>query len=126
MKICKTCILPETFPNIRFDEMGVCNYCRDHQAKRGKDRSVEEIHFEDEEELIHGLEKFKNPKNKYDVLVSLSGGVDSSYAVINIVEKFKLRPLCFHNDFSFADTTSMDNVRRLCRALDVDCIIWRN
>ena len=27
MKRCTRCILPETFPGIRFDEKGVCNYC---------------------------------------------------------------------------------------------------
>ena len=28
MKICNQCILPETFPGIKFDDRGICNHCR--------------------------------------------------------------------------------------------------
>jgi len=28
MIICKKCILPETFPGIKFNDEGVCNQCR--------------------------------------------------------------------------------------------------
>ena len=28
MKLCTRCVLPETFPGIKFDEHGVCNHCR--------------------------------------------------------------------------------------------------
>ena len=27
MKTCTQCILPETFPGIKFDDKGVCNHC---------------------------------------------------------------------------------------------------
>ena len=28
MKICKNCIFDENIPNIYFDSLGVCNYCK--------------------------------------------------------------------------------------------------
>jgi len=30
LKLCTRCVLPETFPGIKFDDEGVCNYC--HRA----------------------------------------------------------------------------------------------
>src|SRR4051794_34213316 len=30
LRLCTRCVLPETFPGIKFDEQGVCNYC--HRA----------------------------------------------------------------------------------------------
>ncbi|HQH29218.1 MAG TPA: hypothetical protein PLP17_17625, partial [Oligoflexia bacterium] len=42
---CSRCILPETFPNIRYDDNGVCNYCRAYRAMcpKGVDNLREEI-----------------------------------------------------------------------------------
>ena len=32
LKICSRCILPETFPGIKFDEAGACNHCRQEES----------------------------------------------------------------------------------------------
>ena len=34
LKRCSKCILPETFPGIKFDEEGVCNYCKNYKKQR--------------------------------------------------------------------------------------------
>jgi amino acid adenylation domain-containing protein/non-ribosomal peptide synthase protein (TIGR01720 family) len=123
IKICRKCILPETFPGVEFDEKGICNYCRAYSEQRKKeDMSL----FSDEHELVEYLEKYKNVHEKYDVVVPLSGGVDSSFALITIVEKFKLRPLGFHNDHGYEDEVATNNVRKLCKALNVDLIVWQH
>ena len=126
MKICNRCVLPETFPGISFDEKGICNICNHYDSDSSKYDNKTKNDFKDEDELIECLKHHKNKMNHYDVLVSLSGGVDSSFALITIVEKFKLRPLVFHNDFSYSDETAVNNVKKLCKSLDVDYIIWRN
>jgi hypothetical protein len=115
--VCKRCVLPSTFPGTEIDETGLCSYCRmpDHSE-------TEENDFKDENELMECLNKYKL-NNKYDVLVPLSGGVDSSAALIDIVEKYKLKALGFHNDHSYEDETATNNVKKLCKALDVDLII---
>lgn len=119
IKVCKKCILPETFPKIEIDEDGVCNYC-----KESSNVVVDETKdFKDEEDLLNSLDKYKNLNSKYDVLVPLSGGVDSSAALIEIVTKYKLRVLGFHNDHGYEDETATNNVKKLCKALDVDLII---
>lgn len=123
MNVCKRCVLPETYPGIELDRHGVCNYCRDHP---GGGENREGGCFSSEEEVIKCLKKYRNPDRQYDVLVSLSGGVDSSFALIKLVEEYELRPLVFHNDHGFEDEIATDNARKLCRHLDVDLIVWQN
>jgi hypothetical protein len=123
MKVCKKCVLPETYPGITFDRSGVCNFCLGYTAgtkeKPGRD-------FNNEEELSECLRKFKNPANKYDVLVPMSGGVDSCFTLIQMVEKFHLNPLVFHSDHGWDDKEASRNVEKLCKEVDVDLIIWKN
>jgi hypothetical protein len=123
MQICKKCVLPETYPGIKFDEEGVCNFCNEHH-QRGKEKQ-EEL-FSSEEELISSLQKYKDLKNDYDVLVPVSGGVDSCCALIKIRETFGLNPLVFHNDHGYEENTASENVKKLCKSLDVDLVIWQH
>jgi len=122
MKVCSKCVLPETVPDIVFDENGVCNFCNDSKP-------IEETYlnreFNSEEELVECFKKYKNTNRKYDVLVPLSGGVDSSNALITLVEKYNLRALAFHNDHGYEDDVATDNVRKLCKSLGVDLIIMQ-
>lgn len=122
MKICSRCVLPETFPGIEFDQQGICNFCNGFE---GVTPTPPEAIFKSEQELIQCLQKYRNPGNDYDVLVPLSGGVDSCNALITIVEKFKLRPLGFHNDHGYEDEIATMNVRTLCEILDVDLVIMK-
>lgn len=121
MKICKKCILSDSMPGITFNEQDVCNYCTTNH--RSTENNKEEF---TEERLKLYLAKYREVNSKYDVLVPISGGVDSSVALINLVEKYNLRPLAFHNDHGYEDQTATDNVKKLCKALDVDLIIWQH
>ncbi|WP_294360286.1 7-cyano-7-deazaguanine synthase [uncultured Clostridium sp.] len=119
MKICTKCILPETYPGISFDENGVCNFCNEHEKKENQIKS----RFQNKDQLKDALEKYKNINKKYDVLVPLSGGVDSAYTLINMIKEYNLRPLAYHNDNGYENEIAVKNAKELCKALDVDLII---
>jgi len=125
MKVCTRCVLPETYPGIEFNEQGVCNFCTGFDSR---EKQMEEAgnHFKNEEEVKEALKKYKALNRKYDLLVPLSGGVDSCFTLIQIVEKFGLRPLVFHSDHGWDDPTATRNVEKLCKELDVDLLIWKN
>lgn len=123
MQVCTTCVLPETYPGITFDDRGVCNFCRAFERQSNSDPH---LHFNNEDEVKGCLEKYRQLNRKYDVLVPLSGGVDSCFTLIQIVEKFELRPLVFHSDHGWDDPQASQNVENLCRELDVDLLIWKN
>ncbi|MCG8569092.1 MAG: condensation domain-containing protein, partial [Spirochaetes bacterium] len=116
-QICKRCILPDSFTKISFNENLICNYCEKESAEEVK---VDKNDFKNEEELIEVLAKYRGTGDKYDVLVPLSGGVDSSNALINIVEKYKLKALGYHFDNGYEDKTARQNVEKLCQTLNVD------
>lgn len=132
MKECQKCVLPATYPGISFDQNGVCNYCQAYMvdtvdtSNDVKGAGSEDLHLISEADLKAGLEKYKKLGRQYDVLVPLSGGVDSCFTLIQIVEKFGLKPLVFHSDHGWDDPTATRNVEKLCRELNVDLIIWKN
>lgn len=121
MEVCSRCILPETFPGIEFDKDGVCNICRQFE----RENPTASGFFTDEQDLKAVLDGWKDKSRKYDVLVPASGGVDSSFTLVKLVETYGLRPLVYHNDHGFENATATENVRKLCRALDVDLIFWQ-
>lgn len=122
MRICTKCVLPEAYPGIEFDENGVCNFCRnDRPIGEAADRND----LKNEEELFSYLDKFRNKGRKYDVLVPLSGGVDSSNALITLAQKYHFRVLGFHNDQGYEDDVATRNVRALCQALSVDLVLMQ-
>lgn len=122
MKVCSKCILPEDYPGIIFDENGVCNHCTDSGAN-AKEAGSESF---TEDELKLYLNKYRNLECTYDVLVPVSGGVDSSIALINLVEKYNLKPLAFHNDHGYEHEIATSNVKKLCKKLNVDLVIWQH
>ena len=88
MKYCKKCVMPDTKPDLRFDEEGVCNACRNYENRN-------EINWKQrKEELLTLVEKFKSKDgNNWDCIVPVSGGKDSTYQVIKMLQ-LGLNPLC--------------------------------
>ncbi|KAA8999470.1 hypothetical protein FJU30_14155 [Affinibrenneria salicis] len=124
---CKSCVITENFPGADFNDNGECAICRKYKIDlKNKIDTDESKLLENENELRDKLELFKRNGSQYDVLVCLSGGVDSSNTLIEIVRKYNLKPLCFHNDHGFEEEVATENVRKLCASLGVDLIIWQN
>lgn len=61
----------------------------------------------------------RSTTGKYDVLMGLSGGVDSSMALHHIVNDLKLRPLCFSIDNGYNDPKADENIMRLVEGMKV-------
>lgn len=117
--ICSRCILDTTVPGIAFDNRGVCNYCKLH------DRFEERYPLNDEgkrklNQLIEEIKK-SGKKKKYDCLVGLSGGRDSSYLIYWAI-KSGLKPLAVFYDSGWYSNQSKENMQRIVSKLDVDLI----
>lgn len=102
-----------TAEEITFDEKGVCNFC--HQAQQ----ALKEIKL-DKPNLFGFIERVKEDgkNNKYDVLIGLSGGADSSTALVEAVN-LGLRPLCYSIDNGYNDPKADENIMRLVEGLKV-------
>ena len=119
LRICSRCIYDERVSNIAFDDDGVCNYCRQvdelaDQYGTGAQRGEREFHASLEEIRRAGKGK------KYDCIIGVSGGTDSSYMVHLAVREWGLRPLAVHYDNTWNTAISTQNIRRVLAALDVD------
>ena len=80
VKVCLNCIYDEDVDQITFDEFQKCNYC--YQTERLKDeygtgRKKGEILIK---QIFDDIKKAGEGK-KYDCVVGVSGGTDSSYLI---------------------------------------------
>ena len=118
MKICKNCVLPETFPNIRFNEEGICNYCLEFKTKKN-------WHEEKQKYLnrFKALIKEHKGKQPIDCLVAYSGGKDSTYTLYILKEQFNLRLLALTFDNGFVSPKALENMKKVTEALDIDHIV---
>ncbi len=91
-------------------------------TKERENKKIEET-FNNENEVIEAMKKYRNTGSKYDVLIPVSGGVDSCFTLIKLVKEYKLKPLAFHNDHGWENPIATDNVIKVCNKLGVDYII---
>jgi N-acetyl sugar amidotransferase len=117
---CTRCILPESFPGITFDESGVCNKCRAYERRWSNFDSKKS-----EEYVGNIFEAARKKGDKYDCLIGISGGKDSSYAVYLLTQKYKLNPLCVHFDNGFVPRRASENIRKVSEKFNVDCISFQ-
>jgi len=116
--ICSRCIYDESVPNISFDDEGVCNYCHQIDSLEAEyptgsegqarlDKMIEEI-------------KAAGKGKKYDAIIGVSGGCDSSYLVHEMVTKYGLRVLAAHFDNTWNSTIATENIHNVLDKLGVD------
>ncbi len=116
---CTRCILPSNYPNVDFDENGVCRVCREFDEKyanidwEARERDLERI-----------LARYRGKGKKYDVLVPFSGGKDSSYTLWMMKNKYNMRCLAFNFDNGFLDDNALAFVKKAARKLGVDLITY--
>ena len=115
---CTQCVTGSDVPGIRFDESGVCNFCRIHD-RMDKQYPLNEKGKEQLESMIKKI-KSKGKGEKYDCVVGVSGGTDSSYLLYLAVKKFGLRPVVVHFDNHWNSEIAEENMRKICEYLDVD------
>jgi tRNA(Ile)-lysidine synthase TilS/MesJ len=122
---CTRCILPETIPHIHFDENGVCNYCREYDQNKNKI----DIDYTLKGERFRGfvdeaIRKRVENGSKYDALVPVSGGRDSSYVAWELSKKLKI--LCVHYDNPFSSSQTKINVDHLMKTMKADLVTFRH
>ena len=102
-----------TAEEIVLDEQGICNFC--HIAEKELKMAQEE-----KGNLSKIIEQIKKDglEKDYDVLIGLSGGVDSSIALHKLVE-LGLRPLCFSIDNGWQSSEAQENIMRLVEGMKV-------
>lgn len=119
VRTCSRCIMDESAPDIEFDDQGVCNYCKAFLEKQAKHIPVSrEARIRRLNELVRRVQESSRGK-RYDCIVGLSGGVDSSWALVQAV-RLGLKPLAVHMDNGWNSELAQNNIANLVRQLGVD------
>ncbi len=117
-KICSRCIYDTRVPGITFNTKGECSYCEMSDSLKTEYGSGEE---KGEQAWLKIVEEIKaaGKGKKYDCVIGVSGGVDSSYMVHMAIE-LGLRPLAVHYDNTWNSAIATENIRKILNKLNVD------
>lgn len=111
VKECKNCINTTKNPSITINEEGLCNVCADYKKKFNKDSLKKELEF------VKSMIKNK----KYDCMVGLSGGKDSS-AMLYTVKELGFTPLAFSFQIGYNKMSDSikNKIKRITQNLEID------
>ena len=116
---CCKCVLSSSFPNITFDENGLCSFCRDEMHMPTEAATIERA-----QQRIEQLFASERGRSEYDAIMCYSGGKDSTYTLLTAVKKYNLKVLAFTLDNGFTSPAAFANIRRICEELGVDQITF--
>ncbi len=106
---CVRCVMPHTKPDLRIDEEGVCNACRSFEQRKDVDWSQRS------KQLEEITARYKSDGSHWDCIVPVSGGKDSTYQVIRMLQ-LGLNPLCITAttcDLSDVGRQNIQNIKDL-------------
>lgn len=105
-------------PDIRFDEKGICNYYYDYK----KAEATFVLHGASAEAaVLKTVNEIKAAagKSKYDCILGLSGGVDSSYLAW-YAKSVGLNPLLVHFDYGWNSELAVNNIENIVNKVGLD------
>jgi N-acetyl sugar amidotransferase len=119
-RICSRCVLDASVPTTTFDADGVCSWCRlfDERARRSVGLPATR-----DAELARVVDEIKaaGRGRRYDCVIGVSGGIDSSYAALT-AKRLGLRPLAVHVDNGWNTELAVKNIESIVRGLKLDLV----
>lgn len=116
---CKRCVLDTTSTAITFDEHGICNYCHAFDKQMKKFITIDkDLRKRNLDEMVNYVKKV-GKNNKYDCILGLSGGVDSTYMAY-LAQQLGLRPMAVHFDNGWNSETAVKNIENIVSKLQLD------
>lgn len=117
-QICSCCVMDTADEDIVFDSKGVCMRCNEYKERIEPEWNHGRGHEKELQQLISAIKKAGEGK-KYDCILGLSGGLDSSYMLHLAVKEWGLRPFVFHIDAGWNLPVAEKNIKRLTGKLGV-------
>ena len=118
-QVCTRCVMDTTDDDIQFDEHGVCQRCKEYEERILPSWQHGKGHEAELKALVAKIKKSGEGK-KYDCILGLSGGLDSTYMLHLAVKEWGLRPFVFHIDCGWNLPVAEENIRKVCNGLGVE------
>lgn len=118
MKYCTQCLQPDTRPNTYFTEDGICPACNYINQPN-------EVNWDERFQVLQDLvQKYRKPNAKFDCIIGVSGGKDSTRQALWAREKLGVNPLlvCLSYPPEQVTERGCDNVSNLIE-LGFDTVI---
>lgn len=110
IRYCTRCVMPETKPDILFDDAGVCSACRHFDDRSTVDWTRRA------DELREILDRYRSADaSSYDCIIPVSGGKDSTYQTLRMLE-LGMNPLAVTattDKLTAIGRRNLDNIRDL-------------
>ena len=118
--MCSCCVMDtKADPSMIIDANGKCERCNMYENIVAPNWNHGIGHEQELQALLTKIKKTGKGK-KYDCLIGLSGGFDSTYLLHMSIKEWGLRPLVFHVDSGFDLPLGVQNIRAICDKLGVD------
>ena len=123
LKICKKTVMDSTDPYISFDKDSISNHYYEFHERLNKSWFPNEEGKRKLNKICEQVKKDRKKSNsKYDLIIGLSGGVDSSYLAFYVKEELGLNPLAVHVDAGWNSELAIKNIEDIVEALDIDLV----
>jgi N-acetyl sugar amidotransferase len=119
-QMCRRCVMDTTDPEITFGADGICSHCRRFELEMMPHWKPTPEGGRELEQIIARI-KAEGLGKRYDCVIGLSGGVDSSYLAVKVVE-WGLRPLVVHVDAGWNSELAVKNIEQIVTKLGLDLI----
>jgi N-acetyl sugar amidotransferase len=116
-QICRNCAMDTSDPTIRFDETGLCIYCRNYNELILEDWNKKRAIGPGP--LAEKIRRRGRGK-QFDCIIGISGGLDSSFLTHVAVKEMGLRPLLFHVDAGWNSNQAVSNIEKLIDGLGLE------
>ena len=111
---CQRCLNNDKIKGIVFKN-GICSVCNEYEK-------IKE-YIEDYNNLgkmwLRKINHYRD-KKKYDALIGISGGKDSSYVLSELIERYKLNVCCVTFDNGFLSRRAKDNIEKIIKKYNVN------
>jgi len=108
-----------TDDKISFDDKGVCDYCNGFYKEILPKWNTGTAGDKELESLSKKIRKAGKNK-KYDCILGLSGGIDSSYLAYIAKTKMGLRPFIYVVDTGWNLNVAIENIEKIVKGLELD------
>lgn len=122
-KRCNRCVMDTSDCEISFDENGNCNHCNNYFNRIAGMAYQGEKSDREFDALIAEMKR-KGRGSKYDCVIGVSGGVDSTY-VAYLAKERGLRVLLVHLDNGWNTSIGEENVRNIVSLLGFDFEVYK-
>jgi len=109
--------MTDEISSVTISPLGQCNFCDLHDKLELESSKV------NIEDVIKDIKK-KGKKSKYDCIIGISGGFDSSFLLHLLGVEYKLRVLAFHFDNGWNGEEAQENMKIMTKAVGADLLTF--